>query len=78
MGILGFLAQLFVNAFGKALTEWLRDKRAEQAQRELGAAREREKGSAAAADSLRRQDQAAAKAPHSEAQVIEALNEGRF
>lgn len=78
MGILALLGQIFVNAFGKALTDWLGQKRAEGALRDLGAATEQVKVATRTADTLQKMDQAAAKADPTRAGVKRSLEEGTF
>lgn len=50
--MLAWLAEAFLKAFGDTLLDWLAQKRAEAAQRDLGAARERERQKDATIDNL--------------------------
>lgn len=78
MGILGLLAKAFFAAFGKAVLDWLAQRRAEGTLRDLGAERARRETAAGTVEAMKRQDQAGADAPHTEEQAIEALEQGRF
>lgn len=78
MGILGLLAKAFFAAFGDAVLQWLGQKRAERAQRDLGAERARRETASGTVAAMKRQERAGAEAARTEEQVIEALEQGRF
>lgn len=78
MTILAWLAKTFLAAFGEGVLEWLSQKRAERAREDLGAMRERAAQAQDAADSLKRQQQAAAHGARSEDDVLADLDQGKF